>query len=278
MNPVSIFILFLYFLFFIPTLQAGNYQDTEKYYRALLQKYETTGAVNLEDFNRTFFKPEAATSPEKENLLRCKDRYAMGHCTPDTFYSWGPSIKIQNAYKETSKRNSWVDLNQGKSVYMTQTSVGSYCYGDFALRLKFKQPPAPTTLNRNPYSANFNEWYVSDYGDETSASRIHSISYGTPEHFDEIITEITLRLQNSKSWHLAPSYHIADESGSLKLKLLSACIPEQKGLDEKVLIENLVFFLKTIFKREGWIHFQDCPTCKREDHFTTKWPTFFNAK
>jgi hypothetical protein len=253
------------------------------YYKDLVKRYKNGEAIRLEDFNRTLLPSEAP--PERDPTLECPDFFSSEKCVPDTLYSWGPEEKMQKAAVFTSDSfKPWTKINDNKGypqrVYLNHTSVGSYCYGEFPVRYKFKSAPEKGALNKSGKGVNmYNEWIV---GDAMSGSRglesISSISFGQPEHFDEMVLEITRRLDGKGPWHEASLYVRSYVTTTLKEKLLTGCVPERLKLEEQVLVRNLVNFLEVIFEDRGWIHYQNCTGPQCEDHFATNWPTFYNPR
>jgi hypothetical protein len=241
-------------------------QDTVAYYQDLLDKFERDPkTVKLVNFNQTFYP--MAPVPADERLVSCTLNQGRGYCGPDTFYSWGPKAKLDNLKAATSY-DTWRNLNNGRYIYMNHSPIGSYCYGEYPVRLKFKQTPKRGPLNDGTFAKTFNEWIVKD------GRTIDSISFAQPEHIDEIITEIYRRLDSKAPWYKGALYlHF----GSL---MYNNCVPEVLKLSEENLVRNVMLLIKAYLNGESWLHAHHCQgNCGPEDsaeHFKTNWKTFFN--
>gem|GEM_PF-6817008 len=195
--------------------------DTVNYYKKLIKNFDrNSNEVQLEDFKKTFYPMDPAPLESNDILLKCNDRKAAGKCVPDTYYTWGPTAKMLNIKKASSSKN-WGVLNTGGSlnrgVFMTHTPIGSYCYGELPIRLKFKTAPKKGVLNDSSFNNNYNEWVT------VTGSNIGSISYAQPEHIDEIVTEIQRRLDEKNNWWNGALYTKPKYVNSLKERLLSGC-------------------------------------------------------
>lgn len=255
------------------------YRSTLAYYTELVQQHRAGKTLELEQFNRTFF-PMPAPSTD-DSLLRCNYQRPVGNCSPDTFYSWGPLEKMRKVKSNSSDSlRPWSKpLNGSQSIYMTHSPVATYCYGRLALRFKFRDYPLPGALNVGNMIESLTEWWLPSFGrEQVVLSNLESVSFARPEHFDEIVAEITRRLEPNSRWHEGALYFsvLVVREPNLKKKLLQGCLPERHPTDERVLVENLVLFLEAIIGKTGWIHYNNCPQCTPQNHFETNWPTFYN--
>jgi hypothetical protein len=260
----------------------SDYQATATYYQNLVEKYHKGEKVQLEEFNRTFFRAPSAPDETKDRSLNCSQGSYAGSCAPDTFYSWGPLKKAETVSDQT-KKPEWSRLNNRGFVYVSQTPMATYCYGNYALRFKMKSTASYRGNQYHELKTYLNDWVIKEY---FNLADVDSISFGQPEHFDEIILEIQRRLDPTKNWWKAELYidpmAFPRPAGdpypntSLKGRLLNGCVPEVQELSEESLVKNLISFLEVIQQNKGWIHFNHCEKCNKQDHFKTKWPSFFN--
>lgn len=266
------------------TPQKLQSQATISYYQSLIQRFDSGQEVKLEEFNRTFFPVDPA--PVVDRALSCNTYVTDLNCQPDTFYSWGMAVKIESISASTSDRTKpWTGLNFGggrwRDVFMAQTPLASYCYGDYSVRIKFKKSPLAGPLNHGgDPKFTLNEWIVRNGSHiENEAHRVESISFGQSEHFDELVTELMRRLDVKGPWKNAPLYSEPIDTSSLKSRLLTGCLEERGvSLTESSLVKNLVNMLRVVLSQKGWIHYQSCLDDSCCDHFKTKWPSFFNSK
>lgn len=247
--------------------------ETVAYYEDLLRKYqENPNSITLEDFKKTFFPMEAI--PKDENLLSCTNSLGVGNCNPDTFYSWGPSQKMKNAKAATGSKTWETELNNGRSIYMNQSSIGSYCYGLYPLRFKMKSKANPGGLNKGTFKNTFNEWIIRD------SNEIESVSFAQPEHIDEVVTEIMRRLDKKSEWHKSALYVDFLLYGKDQKELIyNGCVPEVYQFSEQSMVKSVMTLIQAYLNGEGWINSRTCQgECDGKEHFSTKWPTFFNPK
>jgi hypothetical protein len=248
--------------------------ETIAYYKKLLIDYKLNPlSVRLESFTKTFFPETPAPKGQSDRLVDCGKTPYQSDCTPDTYYSWGPAQKLENIYNATLM-SSWgrSSLNK-RSIYMNQSSIGSYCYGKYPVRFKFSTPPKRGFLNNGDFQKTFNEWTVN-----SPDEGIESVSYAQPEHLDEMIIEIKRRLVRGSDWSNAALYKLYPPYEYRK-SIYTGCVPEVLALNEDNLVNNIMSLLDAYFSGKGWIHSPRCEKdCKAEseDHFKTKWPTFYN--
>jgi hypothetical protein len=249
--------------------------QTTAYYKKLIEKYNNDpGSVYLDNFTKTFYPMEEAPTEDEDQLLICTRNIGGQGCKdPDTFYSWGHESKMNNIKLATSLGHWGEKLNENHYVYMNQSSVGSYCYGEYPVRFKFKQTPERGLLNHGTYgdSSTYNEWIT----EKSDPKEIESVSFARPEHIDEIITEIKRRLDPAHHWYEGALYVLHNSDN--RAKIYEGCVPEVLSLSEDNLVHDVIRLIKAYFDGQSWLHTPTCEeNCNPTQHFKTKWKTFYN--
>ncbi|MNS82310.1 hypothetical protein D3C72_1160510 [compost metagenome] len=118
-------------------------------------------------------------------------------CQPDTLYSWGTWEKVLALKQVMGNKGPW---QKGRSFYASRGPITTFGYGDIPVRIKLKSgvkfkkgflyldcsnvnaEESKTTV----YYRKDGEW--SDWA-FCDSNVVHSWSYGTKEHYDEMVKE-----------------------------------------------------------------------------------------
>ncbi len=114
-------------------------------------------------------------------------------CKPDVLYSWGPMVKILDLKKFMGDQGTW---NSGfRKVFLSHSPLATFGYGDYTIRVKFKKNvrwSRTSVTNCDPNAGavvHYLPWHPGlDYG-FCSPDAVESWSYGTREHYDEVIKD-----------------------------------------------------------------------------------------
>jgi hypothetical protein len=212
----------------------------------------------------------------KDNNLFPKKTLTDRTCSPDVLYSWGPLAKLNSLKNEISDdKQSWnIFLNNRRNIWATISPVSTYSYGIIPIRFKFK----PQTH----FSRSFNQdgvYFIGGFAllDFTffKGEVLESWSYGTPEHYDEIIKDIKRFLSGKK----ALSYTGLREGLTLDMQAVyNAGVPERGSQDEATLRRNLTLMIKMILEDKGQVFYAPGTDHDRVKHFATDHPTYFNEQ
>jgi hypothetical protein len=117
-------------------------------------------------------------------------------------YSWGPPKKVENIRKIIGDGQTWNGPPNGNAgvgngrVWATISPVSTYSYGLVPIRFKFK-PKTRFSENQEKSGTVQDNYHGLEDFIIYDSSVIESWSYGTPEHYDEIIKDI-LRISSGK--------------------------------------------------------------------------------
>ncbi len=200
-------------------------------------------------------------------------------CKPDTLYSWGPQVKLESLQGWMGDPKNWV--NDFRPLFMTRSPVGSFGYGPVPVRIKIR-PDATWAVSNNGYSACSSA--SADTKKNTvffrteslldivicSPAVIESWSYGTKEHYDEIIKEFRWIEANGTSGDV----DLYENDGN----------PFDNDWDghsfsKATFLGYLSGLFKTAQSGSGKIYFNPkTPAAKRtrEAHFSTTHPIYYN--
>ena len=218
--------------------------------RAFEQILRLGASSKLEDF-LIFWYPERSTfSVSDERFIHCVVWRDDPKCISDTFYSWGPAAKVESLKKTMNDGGDWHgNPNPGHNLDTLSSAVGSFGYGSIPVRLKLKS---------NNFG--FGEIVVDD------ANEVESWSYGTPEHYDEIVRDI-LRAKSGKPWH---GY------SALGGQLFDIGTLDRHEFTEEKLKDSLLIMIRTILAGEGRIFYSKGSCRNRHLTFLTRFPTYIN--
>jgi hypothetical protein len=293
----------------------ANANDSKnlEYFKQLLKKGES---APLEDFLTLWYPDREAEFEEDPYFFDCqkqpwmpltkmdKKKFLVDECKPDVLYSWGPEIKLDNMKERMPDNKTWSgspNYRQDNSspLFMSMSPVSTFGYGDVSVRIKVKKTVpfksgdissshAPNTIKVR------NEELFNDFTTKDS-NVIESWSYGTPEHYDEIVRDI----KRFKSQKRAQSYFSpAGKENSAadtkeKVERYSKTSGDEKlyydlpqygtysnldgyDFDETILKQRLLRHIEMVVNGEGRIHYGSEACRNRVQHFRTKRRTYFN--
>lgn len=222
-------------------------------------------------------KAEAELINLKPNTLS----YLAKECKPDVLYSWGPEVKLAGMQKTMQDGKEWANSpnplpnNDKAALFMSMSPTSTFGYGNIAVRLKIK-PSVPYKhiwgyVDSKEAMPNEIQVRTDQYQDFTTkdASVIESWSFGTPEHYDEIVSEL-LRFKEKKRAQLY--FRKIDSDG---IDQLYTNVDSYKT-DEDILKKRLLNHIEMILQGRGRIVYQKGSCRNREQSFKTKRPTYFN--
>lgn len=199
-------------------------------------------------------------------------------CRGDTFYSWGSLQKIESL-KSVMGNKSW--QNKMQALYLARTPIGSFGYGLYAVRVKVRADvqwkkidygvtPCSTAENDRTIFFRTKPIYESALFDIIICSPqvIESWSYGTREHYDEIVKDVEWTINKKRSEEITEMY-INDP------RFLNA--QGIDGMDFRVegITPRLKAHLKISQENTGEVFGH--PILKRMNHhFQTNYPIYFN--
>jgi hypothetical protein len=208
-------------------------------------------------------------------------------CAPDVLYSWKKS-ELVDSYAKWSKPGKVLDVS--RMIFTWRTPMGSFAYGNDAIRIKLKpdvkwvtiQLPEGTIANTPRDCSKLKKTYdiettvfafelpwMSGYSEYVLCSEgpVHSWSYGTSEFLNEIVAE--------KKWretHPKDQYDQFFNNGCF-----IGCWFDGERWTRERLRENLENIQVRIDSGEGKIFFNNDVIPSRWDHFATKIPGYFNS-
>jgi hypothetical protein len=290
--------LFLSIAFFFASLPAQAESST--YAPGFQDCHETSGPVNADDSpNRAYFEDLAArgmnaplkdflrlwypgkpgmieTSQVGDECRKVENAYVIKSsvaaspapatsypkpatpCFYDTVYSWGPKEKLFALLKTMPDNDNWRGPpNPGRNLDTVASAIGSFGYGMFPVRVKLKPgrlaPPS--------------EYIVND------GSEVESWSFGTPEHYDEIVRDY-LRYESKQPW--IGYWGTASFQGDQHDRLFFPERLDGHEFSEQNLKAALLAMVQMILKGEGRI-FYSSDTCRnRKLAFETRFPNYVN--
>lgn len=253
-------------------------EERVAYFKNLLQRAQT---APIEDFLELWFPEDVAPYTEGyiERCFNFRDTNYQNNfysdCNPDVLYSWGPEIKLKKIVLELKDEYIWGSkLNGTRGVWATISPVSSYAYGPIPIRLKLKK------------SAKFSEtgssWTITNFAARgvlvdyfiPASSTLESISYGTPEHYDEIVKDIK-RISSGKK---ALTYGNALVEKVGMQTLYEGGIQETGPQNEATLRARLALMIEMILDGRGEVIYAPGVPRDRAQHFHTDRPTYFNER
>ncbi len=152
--------------------------------------------------------------------------------------------------------------NPGHDLYTTISAVGSYGYGLIPVRIK---------LRPGVYGS------PSEY-DIQNSNVVESWSFGTPEHYDEIIRDIQ-RSESKKPWigYWHSYWALSSIPGGPPGDKLFFTLPlDGHDFTEENLKTALLDVIQTILNGDGRIYYAEGTCRNRKREFETRFPTYIN--
>lgn len=214
-----------------------------------------------------------------QNFKGGPDGYLTKECSPDTLYSWGPPAKITTLKQTMADGKAWQGPLNPKSqsglLFTSASAVSTYPFGVAGVRIKLK-PGVRTKLtgwahHENGVVALNNDW-AQDYV-LSDASLVESWSYGTPEHYDEIVRDILRFASGKTAMHWSAKQQ---PTGTGVARLFSYGLVDNQPNDEATLKATLLGMIKIILSGQGQIQYADGACRNRAQHFATDHPSYMN--
>lgn len=266
-----------------------THSPQRKHFERLLVKGTS---APLEDFLKLWFPGEAngdQDSPYFECELGPSSHFReippgqeyKDPCRPDVLYSWGPRVKVdtitrnhQNGKAWTGKLNPGAPIGEG-AVFASISAVSTVGYGPMLVRIKIK-PETPVRGRGfggwdgelSVRNDEFHDFVVKD------ASVVESISFGTPELYDEVVRDI-LRFKSGKrvSTYTPPGFGTGGIEG---LNRLFEQFVDGHDQTELALKMQLLELIREILAGEGRVQFAEGVCQNRARHYATRNPNYIN--
>jgi hypothetical protein len=236
----------------------------KSYFQKLLSKGDRTA---LKDFMVLWYPNKKQSYGSDSYLSGC----APKECWIETVYSWGPEAKLRALQEALPDDGVWSGRpNPGHNLYTLSSAVGSFAYGEIPIRIKLKQNSEPQLIRAT---------YLDMERPITSAENIESWSFGTPEHYDEIVRDFK-RYESSKTWYgYNYSAYLNRVHGERRTD--GDGLFFSPGLDghdwsEDTLKRNLSEMVRTILGGDGRIYYSHGTCRNRKLEFETRFPTYIN--
>lgn len=197
-------------------------------------------------------------------------------CEPDTLYSWS-DIKWADVRLQSLQTPEWNGI--WRHLFLTRAPISTFPYGNISMRIKLKAgvkfkdskarcdvpvEEAETTVYVR--TSMLSEFII------CSPKVIHSISYGTKEHYDEIIRDYSQHKLNPAA---ASYYYLM----SPKFDLFHTPSVDSVSYSEASLVNNIKFHFGIIVQQKSVLLFNpDLPEDSKTEteHFKTTKPIYFN--
>ncbi len=226
------------------------------HFEALLKKGEK---APLDEFMQLWY-------PDRPGASEDTDKYLKGcvqetRCVLDTVYRWGSAEKLQRLQASLPDNAKWTGgFNNNHGTYTLASAIGSYGYGLIPIRIKLK--PGVTV------------GVIFDHFLNNKAD-VESWSFGTPEHYDEIVRDYR-RFKSGGFWIGYPATYTLIKSPTGKAQLFFPKPLDGKEFSERALKLSLLEMIRTILQGRGRIYFSEGACRNRESAFQTAYPTFIN--
>ena len=234
----------------------------------------------------------------RNHLTKSDGNYLNSECTPDTLYSWGNYLKLEWFLSNLPDKENWSGKLL-KPLFTVSSAAATFAYGNMPIRIKLKphtrfrllvNPPENICENDNP------AWGISKTETlNTVFSRlvlrpdglsflehiicgkdvIESWSYGTKEHYDEVIRDYTwMTTKNYNYWEAYVKYSGVDGFMGINVD------PDLKYVnfspaDFKSKIETWRNLSSQGF---GQVMMRKNDNQTQAQHFKTAWPIYFNPE
>lgn len=238
---------------------------------------------------------KACENSQRENhVLKFKTTGGLDEtCMPDTLYSWGTFERLQ-WFEKTQKETGLLPIKAGEAhqLYTWRSPIGSFSYGDMAIRIKLKKGTKFRFSNRNlecssalkpsEYETHVmvRYWQCNNCYNSSvtytgvdyilcSAGPIESWSYGLTEHYNEMVREL--------DW--MDSHTFKEFDTYLKgngFDLLFSNELDHKDWTRLHLKKNFEIMRELIQERRGKIYYSKDIKSNPQEHFATQKPIFYN--
>lgn len=259
----------------------------------LLSLYHPDRALNANDGLRGW--ADCADPDRDHQPVRSENGELLAKCQPDTLYSWGPDIKLFSILKKTSTRSEEWDQALITPIFAHINPVSTFGYGDYPIRIKLRRSTtfkyyvenaqAPVSkenyckllLNaetaRNTVLVRY--WMHSTTSGVDyilcSVGPIHSWSFGTGSHYDEIVKSYQWSQSHTATREWLPYIKVGGHA-----QLMAYNIDGFDFSDEH-LRRELTNMRQIIDERVGNIYFAPGIEPERDAHFGTNRPSYWNT-
>ena len=193
-------------------------------------------------------------------------------CRPDVLYSWGPPEKVVSLTNTLHQGQRWSGTpNPGghSGVYATLSASATFNYGVIPIRIKLKNGVSfrssdsdiPPNMVMYESRRHFNDFLIED------ARVIDSWSYGTAEHYDEVVEDILRIVSNDNG----QGYALRAPNGEGLKRLFSLTITERSLADEESLKKVLLQMLQMVVNDQGQIVYQLGSCQSQINHFSKRY-------
>lgn len=221
-----------------------------------------------------------------------KDGQLLEECLPDTLYTWGPAQKLESLRKEAPPSSSrWSDSFE-KAVFTHINPSATFGYGEMTFRIKLKpgtrflrmsyagcdkltHAQLKDTVIVNFWSSGYGEGGVVHWKSGVDyilcgPGPIQSWSYGTKEHYDEIVRSL-LWLKNGRQDSDWLPYTRQNGKGEL-----FDSGADRLDWSRARLFANLARMRRIIEEKRGSISFAPGVSPDTAGHYTTGKPVYWN--
>jgi hypothetical protein len=198
-------------------------------------------------------------------------------CAPDTLYSYGPPAKLETLKSRMPDREEWLGspnpVGYSAAIFTTMSAASTFYYGTIPVRIKLKAG-TPIRVGQGNIDGAVSYRTSDDYQDFkiSDSSVIESWSYGTPEHYDEIVRDI-LKISSGEP---AIRYVRGAPAGSGVERLYQNAPVKYVAPNENGLKADLLEMIRTILAGKGRIYFSKGACRNREVHFSSPKHDYMN--
>lgn len=257
------------------------------YFEKLLKRGEI---ARLEEFLKLWY-PDRGGAVDDSFIQRCQTSlwsrlksngdYLTPECSPDVLYSWGPREKMDGFKRTVPDDATWSSLihrppspigAREPLLYATISPVATYAYGLIPVRLKIKKGTSyklTSNVQGSDREIVYYPWPGEDFILKTG-TYVENWSYGTPEHYDEIVRDIRWIASGKPGivYYGAPNGQGLERVNSLRV------FDGHEG-GEPVLKKSLLEMIRMILSEEGRIYYQKGSCRNRTKAFQVPKPTYF---
>lgn len=256
----------------------------KSYFKDLLKRGES---APIDDFMKLWYPDQHAGADTEAFFNQCQQEpfkgfrwispdQGLGPCAPDTLYSWGPKAKLVSIRNTLQDNKVWKGpANPGRLLFTTFSAIGTFGYGLIPIRFKIK--PSTQFAWEHPDDGNTVQYFgfsvQQDYVIHDAAV-IESWSFGTPEHYDEIVRDY-LRFKSGQSWIGYIPYEANVGATFFGKRSLFIRI-DSHDFTEDGLRAALLEMIRMILNREGRIYYSKNSCRNRKFEFETRNATYVN--
>lgn len=242
--------------------------------------------ASLQDYLHLWYPHRKSFSGEPY-FLKCQasawgvitsENIVKSECQPDTFYSYGPAEKVETLQRNMRDGEDWDGKmpNEPRDLFSTLSPASTFYYGPIPVRLKVKVGTRFEVIRYGGAVGSVTYRNSDLYQDFTfrDAAVIDSWSFGTPEHYDEIVRDILKLTSGERAIrYISNSPFSIGISRMFENATNSYVSPTENGLRS-----NLVRMVKMILSKSGRIYYNRGSCRNRALHFQSKKPSYIHAQ